>query len=149
MNLSQLKPVTGSREKTKRLGRGESSGLGKTSGRGNKGQKSRKGNGKIAAWFEGGQVPITRRLPKFGFVNIHRRERAVINVETLNAFEAGTIVDAKLLQEKGLVKKKLPGGFKVLGDGELKKAITVKAQAFSVKAKELIEKAGGKAEVVK
>jgi large subunit ribosomal protein L15 len=149
MNLSNLKPVPGSKEKHKRVGRGESSGLGKTSGRGNKGQKSRTGNGKISAFFEGGQVPITRRLPKFGFANIHRREQAVVNLSTLNAFDAGAVVDAKILQEKGLVKKKLPGGLKVLGDGELKKAITVKAQAFSAKAKEQIEKAGGKAEVVK
>jgi large subunit ribosomal protein L15 len=149
MNLSNLKPPAGSRRPNKRRGRGESSGLGKTAGRGHKGMGSRKGNGKISAGFEGGQTPLIRRLPKFGFTNVFRKERAVVNLSDLEKFDAGAVVDYAALHSKGLVPKNSEGGVKVLGKGELKKALTVKAGAFSKTASDKIQKAGGTAEVVK
>ena len=148
MDLSNLKPPRGARRNRKRRGRGESSGLGRQSGRGNKGQGSRTGNGKISASFEGGQIPLIRRSPKFGFTNIYRKERAFVNVGDLDRFAAGTVVDPGLLREKGIVRKKRPGGVKVLGNGKLTKALTVKAHAFSAKAAELIQKVGGKTEIL-
>jgi large subunit ribosomal protein L15 len=148
MNLSNLKAPRGARQNRKRLGRGESSGLGKTAGKGHKGQKSRSGNGKIGAQFEGGQIPLIRRLPKFGFTNIFRVEPSIINLDDLEKFEAGSVVDLKFLEERGLVKN-FKGILKVLGQGEIKKALTVKANAFSKKALEAIQKAGGTAEVLK
>lgn len=140
MLLNELKPPKGAVKKKKRLGRGESSGLGKTSGRGHKGQKARAG-GFHKRGFEGGQMPLQRRLPKVGFFPFTRVEYVVVNVSALAEFPANQVVDAKLLREKGLVKKK--GLIKVLGDGEIKVPLKVTAARFSAQAKEKIEKAGG------
>lgn len=134
------------RQNRNRVGRGPGSGNGKTSGRGQKGQNSRSGGG-VRLGFEGGQTPLARRLPKRGFTNFNRKEYAIVNVETLNRFEEGTTVNVALLLEKGIVKKEL-SGLKVLGNGELTKKLTVEAVKFSKSAKEAIEKAGGKAEVI-
>jgi len=145
MRLHNLKPRPGSKHRIKRLGIGESSGHGKTSGRGGKGQTARSG-GTIRLGFEGGQMPLLRRIPKRGFNNksfgLHL---ATINVEELNAFDNGATVTPALLKEQGLLKKLLQG-VKVLGDGELKKKLTVKAQQFSASAREKITKAGGACE---
>ena len=146
MDLSTIKAPKGSSSKRKRVGRGQSSGLGKTAGRGGKGQKARSGNMHFEG-FEGGQMPLQRRLPKFGFINPFRKEFVPINLKDLNRFEAGTIVDLEMLKKAGLVKKEL-SGVKILALGELDRALTVRAQRFSGAAKEKIERAGGKAEVI-
>lgn len=147
MKLSELKPPRGSRSRRVRVGRGMGSKLGKTAGRGNKGQKSRKGYSRRPG-FEGGQMPLHRRIPKRGFHNPFGSDFAVVNVESLNAFTAGEVVTAVLLAERGLVRAR-GRAVKILGDGELKIALTVQAQAFSKSAAEKIAAAGGKTEVVK
>ena len=145
MKLHELSPAAGSTKARKRIGRGAGSGQGKTAGKGHKGQKARAGRG-MRPGFEGGQMPLQRRLPKRGFNNIFRIEMAIVNVAALDkAFEAGETVTVDALIEKGLVKKVL-GGVKVLGNGELSKALTVQANAFSDSAKQKIEAAGGKVE---
>ena len=146
MKLHELTPAPGSFTAQKRLGRGIGSGLGKTSGKGHKGAKARSGHGK-GAYFEGGQLPLVRRLPKRGFTNIFAKEYATVNVSALEIFEDGATVDIYTLIENGLIKKPLDG-LKVLGDGEITKKLTVKAAKFTNSAKEKIEAAGGKAEVI-
>jgi large subunit ribosomal protein L15 len=146
MKLNELKPVEGARHYKKRVGRGSGSGMGKTATRGHKGQNARSGGG-VRPAFEGGQTPLFKRLPKRGFTNINRIDYAVINVEDLNCFEAGTVVDTALLQAKGLVKKEYEG-VKVLGNGELKVALTVKANKFTATAVEKIKALGGTPEEV-
>ena len=146
MKLHELKPAEGARKDKTRLGRGTGSGCGKTSGRGHKGQKSRSGGG-VRPGFEGGQMPIYRRLPKRGFKNIWRKEYAEVNVETLNIFDDETTVDAVALVEIGILKNVLDG-VRILGDGELKKKLNVKAQGFTKTAIQKIEAAGGTAEVI-
>ena len=146
MELSKLSPVEGSTHVGKRKGRGHGSGNGKTGGRGHKGQKARSG-GKIRAGFEGGQMPLVRRVPKRGFINIHAKPLTAINLNALNRFEDGAVVDAAALIEAGIIAS-CPYGLKVLSNGSLTKKVTVKAAAFSESAKEKIEQAGGKAEVV-
>lgn len=146
MKLNELKPVEGARHYKKRVGRGTGSGLGKTSTRGHKGQNARSGGG-VRPGFEGGQTPLFKRLPKRGFTNINRLEYAVVNVSDLNTFEAGSVVDLQALKQKGLVKKEYEG-VKVLGNGELKVALNVKAKKFSETAKEKISAAGGSIEVL-
>lgn len=146
MELHNLKPAPGSRQKTKRVGRGIGSGLGKTSGRGHKGQNARSGGG-VRPGFEGGQMPLQQRVPKRGFTNIFRKEYVEINLSHLNKFDNGTEVTTELLKEKGIIKS-LKDGVKVLGNGNLEKALTVKVQAFSKSAAEKIAAAGGKAEVI-
>lgn len=146
MKLNELKYNEGSKKDIKRLGRGSSSGTGKTSGRGENGQNSRSGGVRVG--FEGGQLPLYRRLPKRGFSNaMFKKTYAVINVSDLNMFEDGTEVTPELLFEMGIIKKQL-SGIKVLGNGELTKKLTVRAHKFSNIAKEKIEAAGGKAEVM-
>jgi large subunit ribosomal protein L15 len=146
MKLHELHPAEGSTAAQKRLGRGAGSGLGKTSGKGHKGAKARSGGGKRPG-FEGGQMPLYRRVPKRGFTNIFGTEYATVNVERLEAFENGATVDAQALLEKKIIRKELDG-VKILGGGELTKKLTVKAAKFSGSAKEKIEAAGGKAEVI-
>ena len=146
MKLHELKPAEGSRKVRNRVGRGTSSGNGKTSGRGQKGQKARSGGG-VRPGFEGGQTPLFMRLPKRGFTNFNRVEYAIVNLEQLNSFEEGTVVCPKTLKEAGIIKKEL-NGVKVLGNGKLEKAITVKAHKFSKSAVASIEAAGGKTEVI-
>jgi len=146
MNLHELAPVAGSTHVGKRKGRGTGTGNGKTAGRGHKGQKARSG-GKIRIGFEGGQMPLARRLPKRGFNNIFAKPLTAINVAALNQFSDGDVVDAATLIEKGILND-CKYGLKVLGNGTLAKKITVKAASFSASAKEKIEQAGGKAEVV-
>lgn len=147
MKLHELSPAAGSTKARKRIGRGAGSGQGKTAGKGHKGQKARAGRG-MRPGFEGGQMPLQRRLPKRGFNNIFRTEMAIVNVAALDkAFDAGETVTVDALVEKGLVKKVLDG-VKVLGNGELSKALTVQANAFSETAKQKIEALGGKAEVI-
>ena len=146
MKLNQLSPAEGSTRDRKRKGRGPSSGLGKTAGRGQKGQKSRSGGG-VRPGFEGGQMPLTRRLPKRGFTNIFAKVYTEVNVAQLEVFEPDTVVTPELLKEKGIIKK-LNDGVKILGKGELNKKLTVKAHKFSKAAQEKIEAAGGKAEVI-
>ena len=146
MKLNELKPAEGSTTAARRLGRGTGSGLGKTSGKGHKGAKARSGGGKRPG-FEGGQMPLTRQLPKRGFTNIFAKEFATCNVEDLNIFEDGTVVTVELLVEKKIVRKALDG-LKVLGEGELTKKLTVKAVKFTGSAKEKIEAVGGTAEVI-
>ena len=146
MELSKLSPVEGSTHVGKRKGRGHGSGNGKTGGRGHKGQKARSG-GKVRAGFEGGQMPLVRRVPKRGFINVFAKPLTAINVAALNRFEDGAVVDAAALIEAGVIAS-CPNGLKVLSNGNLTKKITVKAAAFSESAKEKIEQAGGKAEVV-
>ena len=146
MKLHELKPAEGSRKDKTRVGRGTGSGCGKTSGRGHKGQKARSGGG-VRPGFEGGQMPIYRRLPKRGFQNIWRKEYAEVNVETLNIFDDDTTVDAVALVEIGILKNVLDG-VRILGNGELKKKLNVKAQGFTKTALAKIEAAGGSAEVV-
>ena len=146
MDLSDLRPAPGARQQRKRLGRGTGSGLGKTSGRGHKGRGARSG-GNTHPRFEGGQMPLQRRLPKRGFHSPFKREIAVINLSRLEAaFDSGAVVDVAALVAKGLVRSKLP--VKVLGQGTLTKALTIKAHAFSESAKERIAAAGGSAEVI-
>lgn len=141
MELSNLKPKKGARHAKKRVGRGPGSGHGKTSSRGEKGQKSRSGySGKRG--FEGGQMPLHRRLPKRGFTNIFKKDYAVVNVSDLERFDNGASIDEAMLRQAGLVKGS-HDGVKVLGDGELSKKLTVSATKFSKSAREIIEKAGG------
>ena len=144
MKLHELKPAEGSRQVRNRVGRGTSSGNGKTAGRGQKGQKAR---GKVRLGFEGRQMPLFRRMPKRGFKNINRKEYAIVNLETLNKFEDGAEVTPALLVESGIIKDE-KDGIKVLGNGTLNKQLTVKASKFSASAKEAIESKGGKAEVI-
>ena len=146
MNLHELAPVMGSTHVNKRKGRGTGTGNGKTAGRGHKGQKARSG-GKLRIGFEGGQMPLARRIPKRGFNNIFAKQFAIVNVSDLEKFDNDTVVTEELLVQTGLVKKALDG-VKVLGNGELSKKLTVNVTAFSASAKEKIEKAGGKAEVI-
>ena len=146
MKLHELSPVPGSNPKAYRKGRGNGSGNGKTAGRGQKGQWARSGGG-VRVGFEGGQMPLARRIPKRGFNNIFAKEYAIVNVSDLNKFTEGTVVDAELLKAAGLIKKTCDG-VKVLGDGELTTKLTVKAAKFTKSAVEKIEKAGGKAEVM-
>ena len=146
MKLHELSPAPGSRKEAYRKGRGHGSGNGKTAGRGHKGQKARSGKG-MRAGFEGGQMPLMRRLPKRGFNNIFATKYATINVSDLEKFDDGATVDVAALIEKGLVKNSFDA-VKVLGNGEVTKKLTVSAGAFSAGAKEKIEKAGGKAEVI-
>ena len=146
MKLQELSPAPGSTHADKRIGRGHGSGQGKTAGKGHQGQKARAGRG-MRIGFEGGQMPLQRRVPKRGFVNIFATTYANVNVAALNVFEDGAEVDLDALKKAGLVKKAYDG-VKVLGDGELTKKITVKAAAYSKAAKEKIEAAGGKAEVI-
>jgi len=144
--LNELKPVEGARHSKKRVGRGIGSGLGKTAGRGQKGQNSRSGGG-VRPGFEGGQLPLFQRLPKRGFHNHSRVEYAIVNVEQLNSFENGSVVDVEAIVKAGLVKEVL-AGVKVLGNGELTKKLTVKANKFSSVAKQKIENVGGTTEVI-
>ena len=146
MELHKLSPVEGSTHVGKRKGRGHGSGNGKTGGRGHKGQKARSG-GKVRAGFEGGQMPLVRRVPKRGFNNIFAKPLTAINLAVLNRFEDGAVVDAAALIEAGIISS-CPNGLKVIANGNLTKKITVKAAAFSESAKEKIEQAGGKAEVI-
>lgn len=149
MSLNQIRAPKGANKKLKRVGRGESSGHGKTSTRGGKGQTARKGNSKPRLGFEGGQSPMFRRLPKRGFKNIHRKLVAVVNVADLNAnFNAGDSVDLETLRAKGLVRGNYLDGVRVLGDGALEKKLSVKARGFSASAKSKIEAVGGTTEVV-
>ena len=147
MKLNELRVVEGSKKERRRGGRGSCSGMGKTSGKGHKGQKARSGYSRKAG-FEGGQLPLYRRLPKRGFSNANfKTEYAVLNLSDLNKFDEGTVVTPELLKETGIVKKQL-SGIKVLGNGALEKKLTVKAHKFSITAKEKIEAAGGKVEVI-
>ena len=146
MKLHELHPAEGSTTAQKRLGRGTGSGLGKTSGKGHKGAKARSGGGKRPG-FEGGQMPLYRRVPKRGFNNVFGTEYAEVNVERLEAFENGETVTAQALLEKKIIRKELDG-IKILGGGELTKKLTVQAAKFSASAKEKIEAVGGKAEVI-
>ena len=146
MDLSNLQPALGSHRNRKRIGRGHGSGTGKTAGKGHKGQKARSG-GSIKAGFEGGQMPLQRRLPKRGFNPLSRKEYALVNLRDLELFEAGSVVDIEALGKAGLVGQ-LKDGIKILGDGDLSKALTVKAHKFSKSAQEKIAAAGGTAEVL-
>ena len=146
MKLHELKPADGARKDKVRVGRGTGSGCGKTSGRGHKGQKSRSGGG-VRPGFEGGQMPIYRRLPKRGFKNIWRKNFAEVNVSSLNIFDDGATVDAVTLIEMGVIKNVLDG-VKILGDGELTKKLTVRAHGFTKSAVAKIEAAGGTTEVI-
>ena len=146
MNLQELSPAAGSNTKAYRKGRGNGSGNGKTGGRGQKGQWSRSGGG-VRVGFEGGQMPLARRLPKRGFHNIFAKPLEAVNVSALEKFEDGAVVDAKALLEKGILSK-CEYGVKILGNGSITKKLTVQASAFSASAKEKIEAAGGKAEVI-
>ncbi len=146
MKMHELAPAIGSTKEAKRIGRGHGSGNGKTAGKGHKGQHARAGHG-MRPGFEGGQMPLQRRVPKRGFNNIFAEEWAAINVSALEVFEDGTVIDAAALAEKGIIKKaNLP--IKVLGNGNLTKKLTVKLNAYSASAAEKINAAGGKAEVI-
>ncbi|MBQ8823647.1 MAG: 50S ribosomal protein L15 [Ruminococcus sp.] len=146
MKLHELSPACGSTKEVKRIGRGHGSGNGKTAGKGHKGQNARSGGG-VRIGFEGGQMPLARRIPKRGFNNIFATEYAIVNVSDLNQFKDDTVVDTELLKAAGLVKK-VCDGVKILGNGELTAKLTVKAAKFSKSAVEKIEKAGGKVEVM-
>ena len=146
MKLHELSPAPGSVRESKRIGRGHGSGQGKTAGKGHKGQKARAGRG-FRAGFEGGQMPLQRRIPKRGFNNIFATRYAIINLSDLDAFDNGAVIDLDTLVANGVIKNTFDG-LKVLGDGEVTKAFTVKAAKFSASAKEKIEAAGGKTEVV-
>ena len=146
MKLHELQATEGSRSEKYRKGRGIGSGNGKTAGKGHKGQNARSGGG-VALGFEGGQMPLWRRLPKRGFKNVNRVEYAVVNVEDLNRFDDGTVVNSALLKEAGLIGKEYHG-VKVLGKGKLEKKLTVQAAKFSKSAEEAIQAAGGTAEVI-
>ena len=146
MRIEDLKPVAGSTHRKKIVGRGIGSGVGKTSGRGHKGQKARSGGG-VRPGFEGGQMPLYRRLPKRGFNNIFAKKYVTVNVEVLDKFNDGDVVTAEAMLEKGIISK-VCDGVKILGRGEVTKSLTVKVAKVSETAKEKIEKAGGKAEVM-
>lgn len=146
MKLNELKSTQGSRKKATRVGRGIASGCGKTSSRGMNGQNKRSGGG-VRLGFEGGQMPLFRRLPKIGFTNYTRKEYAIVNVESLNVFEDNTVVTPALLKETGLVNKEYCG-VKILGQGKLEKKLTVTAHKFSTSASKAIEEAGGKVEMI-
>lgn len=146
MKLHELSPAVGSTKVAKRVGRGPASGTGKTAGKGHKGQNARSGGG-VRIGFEGGQMPLQRRIPKRGFNNIFADKIVAVNVEALDRFEDGATVDAEALRNAGLIAKSFDG-VKILGSGELNKKLTVKANAFSESAKTKIEAAGGKAEVI-
>ena len=146
MQIHELVPALDSNKDRKRVGRGHGSGNGKTAGKGHKGQKAR--SGRPRAGFEGGQMPLYRRLPKRGFKNHFAKEYTVVNISDLNKFADGTAVDAELLYASGVIKKVAADGIKILGDGELTRQLTVKAAKFTQAAAEKIEKAGGKAEVI-
>lgn len=147
MRIDDLSPASGARTAPKRLGRGIGSGLGKTSGKGHKGQWARSGGG-VRIGFEGGQMPLARRLPKTGFDNAWKKVYSTVNVDALNAFNDGDVVTAEACKEKGILSKIEPYGLKVLGDGELTKKLTVKASKFTKSAAEKIAKAGGTTEVL-
>ncbi|MDR3564678.1 MAG: 50S ribosomal protein L15 [Negativicutes bacterium] len=146
MKLHELAPAPGSKKKPTRVGRGLGSGLGKTSGKGHKGQNSRAGGG-VRPGFEGGQMPIYRRLPKRGFFNKFGKEYTEVNIRELNRFENGTVVDPVLLVDAGVIKN-VRDGIRILGTGELEKALTVRANGFTKSAAEKIQAAGGKVEVI-
>lgn len=146
MKLHDLKPAVGATTAPKRLGRGVGSGLGKTSGKGHKGAKARSGGGKRPG-FEGGQMPLTMRLPKRGFTNIFRKEYVAVNIDRLEMFEDGAVVTPVTLIEYGIIKN-VQDGVEILGNGEITKKLTVQANKFSESAKQKIEAAGGKAEVI-
>lgn len=146
MKLNDLTAVPGSTRESKRIGRGHGSGQGKTAGKGHKGQKARAGHG-MRPGFEGGQMPLQRRVPKRGFVNIFGKDIVTVNIGTLDSFEDGAVVDNQALLDAGIVKK-VRDGVKILGNGQLTKKLTVQVAAFSESAKKKIEAAGGKAEVI-
>ncbi|WP_333861073.1 50S ribosomal protein L15 [Clostridium sp.] len=146
MKLHELKPAEGSRKSRKRVGRGTGSGLGRNAGKGEKGQKARAGGG-VRIGFEGGQMPLYRRVPKRGFTNIFAKQYSELNVERLNIFEDGTEITPELLLEKRMIRKS-KDGLKILGNGELQKKLTVKAVKFTKTAAQKIEAAGGKVEVI-
>ncbi len=146
MNLHEMKYNEGARHTTKRLGRGQGSGQGKTAGKGHKGQNARSGGG-VAIGFEGGQTPFFKSMPKRGFTNFNRVEYAVVNLSDLNRFEDGTTVTPELLKQAGIVKKQLDG-IKVLGNGKLEKKVNITCNKISKSAQAAIEKAGGKVEVI-
>ena len=146
MKLTDLRPAKGAKTARKRVGRGEGSGLGKTSGKGNKGLKARSGGG-TKPGYEGGQMPLQRRLPKRGFVNVFREETAIVNVKELNRFEPGSVVDAEALRREGLVKGNCPGGIKLLGNGDVTRKLSVKVDRASKSAVDKIVAAGGTVEV--
>jgi large subunit ribosomal protein L15 len=146
MRLSELSPAPGAKHKKKRVGRGPGSGWGKTAARGSKGQNSRAGGG-VKPGFEGGQMPLTRRIPKRGFTNIFKKNYTIVNLRDLSAFAADTVVDEEALRRAGLVKGQ-PVAIKLLGQGEVTVALTVKVQAVSAQARARIEAAGGRVEVV-
>jgi large subunit ribosomal protein L15 len=146
MHLGSLKPAAGAKKKRKRVGCGPGSGHGKTATRGHKGTQSRSGNTQHA-WYEGGQMPLQRRIPKRGFTNIFRVAYQVINISDLDRFDANTTVDIDKLLESGLVRQ-MGGKVKLLGDGEIKKALTISVHACSKKAREAVEKAGGQVNIV-
>ncbi|RMD86826.1 MAG: 50S ribosomal protein L15 [Calditrichaeota bacterium] len=146
MDLGSLKYAPGSKKKAKRIGRGEGSGHGGTAGKGHKGQRSRAG-AKIRPWFEGGQMPLQRRVPKFGFTNIFKKEFQIVNLKDLQKLEEVDKIDPEVLLQRGLIKKKrVP--VKILGEGEINRSVEISAHAFSASAREKIEKAGGKAIVL-
>ncbi|HIU63175.1 MAG TPA: 50S ribosomal protein L15 [Candidatus Caccalectryoclostridium excrementigallinarum] len=148
MKMHELRPADGAKTAAKRLGRGIGSGLGKTSGKGHKGQKARSGGG-VRPGFEGGQMPLVRRIPKRGFNNRFRKVYSIVNLSALeDKFENGAVVDAEALIVSGILSKIEDAGVKILGNGELTKSLTVKANKFSASAKEAIEKAGGSVEVL-
>ena len=147
MKLHTIAPAQGSKTDAKRLGRGTGSGLGKTSGKGHKGQWARSGGG-VRPGFEGGQMPLTRRLPKRGFTNIFKKKYNIINIGDLEVFEANTVINEAMLLDAGVLTKQQPYGLRVLGSGELTKPLTVQAAYVTASAKEAIEKAGGKVEVL-
>jgi len=147
MKLHELRPAKGAVKERKRKARGTGSGLGKTAGRGSNGQNSRSGGG-VRPGFEGGQMPLYRRLPKRGFTNIFAKVFNEINIDRLNVFENGTVVTPELLKETGVIKKIEKNGIKILGNGNLEKSLTIQAQKFTKSALEKIEAAGGKAEVM-
>lgn len=146
MKLHELRPAEGTTKAKKRLGRGTASGQGKSAGKGQKGQKARSGGG-VRLGFEGGQMPLYRRVPKVGFTNIFRKEYAVVNISDLDVFEDGAVVNPQALKEAGLVKAMM-SGVKILGNGEITKKLTVQAHKFSQSAVDKIAAAGGKAEVI-
>ncbi len=147
MKLNELSPAPNSKKTVRRLGRGTGSGLGKTSGKGQKGQNSRSGGG-VRPGFEGGQMPLLRRLPKVGFTNKFRKVYTTVNVDVLERYENGTVVDAELLRKDGLIGKLENAGLKVLGNGSLTKNLTVRANKFTESAIEKIKQAGGSIEVL-